>query len=101
MKIVLSGDLTIVADSLETVNGLNVSSGDGSDHALRIIVPGAVGTAAGQNAVNLSAGTIAGGHVSVEVYTPGKLTVGGGSQIRGTVSAGGFANWGASTIGAY
>jgi cytoskeletal protein CcmA (bactofilin family) len=77
MTLDLGADLVLLADQLTFVNGLTVTSVDGSDHVLQIVVPSDDGTAIALAAPN---GITASPQVQVQVVT------GGGVQINGATS---------------
>lgn len=77
MTLDLGADLVLQADQLTFVNGLTVTSTDGADHVLQIVVPSGDDTAIAVAAPN---GITASPQVQVQVVT------GGGVQINGTTS---------------
>jgi hypothetical protein len=77
MTLDLGADLVLQADQLTFVNGLTVTSVDGSDHVLQIVVPSDDATAIALAAPN---GITASPQVQVQVVT------GGGVQINGATS---------------
>ncbi len=80
IKIQLKSDLTIFANSLGSCCGLGVTSADGANHTLRIIVPwppsatSCSNTGAGNISFD-SGGTTLPSNVQMLLYSPGKVTM--------------------------
>ena len=88
LSLQLSGDLTIVASGLQSTNGMQVTSADGLPHTLRILVPGQINGAQRANAVSLLGGTTADPMITVEIGTPGTVSLSGGVDLVGQIAAG-------------
>lgn len=88
LTIKLSGDLTILADSVQSPNGLHLESADGMPHTVRILVPGTVSGQSGNGGITLLGGTTADSMLTVEVGTPGAVALSGGVNIVGQIAAG-------------
>ncbi|OIQ85505.1 hypothetical protein GALL_326500 [mine drainage metagenome] len=89
----LKDDLTIVADSFTSSNGINVTSSKvGSDAKLRIIVPLPAGAAtcsgAGAGAINInSGGATFANNVDTFLYANGKVTLSNDVTLSGSIYA--------------
>ena len=88
LSLQLSGDLTIVADGLQSTNGMQVTSADGLPHTLRILVPGQINWARHAHAVSLLGGTTADPMITVEIGTPGTVSLSGGVHMGAQIAAG-------------
>ena len=94
MRLRISGDLTVLADSIDTVGGLRVESDDGQPHQLRLLVPGEAFSCTDGGHVALSPGTVVDPLVTATVSAPGKVTLGGSLTMTGRVTAGCVESWG-------
>ena len=90
----LSADLTIYADALTSINGLNVISHDGYQHRVEIVVPGTTTSCGTAKRVSFSPGTTFDSLLHVAIRTPGKVTLDGASALNGTIDARCFASSG-------
>jgi alpha-tubulin suppressor-like RCC1 family protein len=88
LSLKLSGDLTIVADGVQSTNGLHVTSADGLPHTLRILVPGQIDGAQRAHAVSLLGGTTVDPMITVEIGTPGTVSLSGGVDMVAQIAAG-------------
>lgn len=79
MTLSLGGDLTLVVDGFDAVNGLHVASADGNPHTLTIKVGG---TAAANANFTFSASTTVDPEIKVSLQAPGKVTINGTSTQR-------------------
>lgn len=97
MTVLLSGDLVLYADSIESLSGTKFESGDGASHRVELLVPGAT-VPCGSGAVKLSPNTTTGPHIELRVVTPGTLSVMGLSSLNATVDVGCLTATGAVTF---
>ena len=97
MTLSLGGDLTLVVDKFDAVNGLNVVSRDGAAHTLTIKVEGAADST--NKDLTFSAATTIDPKVRVLLQTPGKVVVNGTSSLGASIQAGSFAVSGAVNLG--
>jgi len=97
MTLSLGGDLTLIVDKFDAINGLNVVSRDGATHTLTVKVEGASGST--NNDLSFSAGTTIDPKIKVFLQTPGKVTVNGTSSLGASIQAGSFATSGAVNFG--
>ena len=86
----LASDLTIFASSFYSTNGVTVTSADGANHVLRIIVPwsSTATTCAGTGAGNITfdaGGTSLPSNIQMMLYTPGQLTMTNNIDFYGQV----------------
>jgi Tfp pilus assembly protein PilX len=95
LSIQLNGDLTIYLSSLVSSNGINVTSGDGAKHVLRIIVPWPPGATScvgnsgnGQDQLTFdSGGTAIGSNINMLLYTPGQVKMTNNIDFYGQIYA--------------
>lgn len=85
----LRGDLTIHADSLDTLGGTAFVSDDGLPHTVEVIATGAVKFSAQSTTDTL---------IGLAVHTPGLVTVLGPSDLTATIDSGAFTSSGAVTL---
>lgn len=100
VRIELGADLTVVADSLRTVNGLDAVSADGQPHRLRVVVPGQGWTCDASRGVELSGGTVVDPLVTTDVLAAGRVGLQGTSSLTGRVTGGCVRSSGAVTLAA-
>ena len=93
------GDLTIVADSIGSSNGMKLVSSDGKNHTLRLLVPGTAQTCTAGHDITLVGGTTASDAMAVQLFTPGKIVTNGPTDLRGKLTAGCLAATGQVHIG--
>lgn len=89
-EVVLYDDLSIYVNNFTAPNGLDIVSGDGEEHTLRIISPSSTGVAqCGSNGhLNLGTNSKFADEVRVLLYTDSTMTVNSGTQFRGQAIAG-------------
>ncbi|MDJ0325353.1 PKD domain-containing protein [Cryobacterium sp. PH31-AA6] len=97
MTVDLKGDLTVYADSFETVNGARFVSADGAAHLVSIVVPGA-SACSSANSIKFSANTNTDDLVSLVLKTPGRVTINGTATLNAVVDSGCFAMSGKVTV---
>lgn len=78
----------LVADGVQSTNGMQVSSADGLPHTLRILVPGQINGTQRAHAVSLLGGTTADPMITAEIGTPGTVSLSGGVEMVGQIAAG-------------
>ena len=89
-----------MADSLRTINGLDVVSADGAAHRFRVVVPGDGWTCDASHGVELSGGTAVDPLVTTEVLAAGRIGVQGTSSLTGRVTGGCVRSSGTVTLAA-
>ena len=97
MTLSLGGNLTLLVDKFDAINGLNVVSRDGAAHTVTIKVEGASGST--NKDLSFSAGTTIDPKIKVLLQTPGKVTVNGTSSLGASIQAGAFATSGTVNFG--
>lgn len=100
VRIELGADLTVLADSLRTVNGLDAVSADGQPHRLRVVVPGEGWSCDASRGVELSGGTVVDPLVTTDVLAAGRVGLQGTSSLTGRVAGGCVRSSGAVTLAA-
>jgi hypothetical protein len=96
MTLSLGGDLTLVVDKFDAINGLHVASADGNPHTLTIKVEGSAATNAN---LTFSAATTVDPVIKVALQTPGKVTLNGTSTLNTSIVSGGLTTSGAVILG--
>lgn len=97
LTVLLSADLVLYADSIESLSGTKFVSADGGSHRVELLVPGSTVTC-GSGVVKLNSNTTTDDHIELRIVTPGQLSVVGHSSLNATADVGCLKATGAVTF---
>ena len=97
MRMELSGDLTLYADSIEALTGTRFVSVDGRKHNVRLLVTGST-ISCQANPIIVASDVTTDANTTVNVTTPGKLTLNGPTTLNMSADVGCLNSTGAVTV---